>query len=130
MNLNMRKFIILTLVFSSVAFAEPKYKADVPESVITPDSVQTKYLGELTFFDGFPKKETLEKAYDFLDPSRAVQLFESGMATASMYAMLNGHAVIGVKANRTVGVTEQLMNARSLWLTPNTEVDPVVKTRL
>ena len=110
----------LVLAFSSLALAEPEYKADVPESLITPDSVQTKYLGELTYFDGFPKQETLEKAYDFLDTSRAVQLFESGMATASMYAMLQGHTTIGVKPNRTIGITEQLMNARSLWLTPNT----------
>jgi len=75
------------LTFSPIALAEPEYKADVPKSLITPDTVQTKYLGELIYFDGFPKEETLEKAYDFLDTSRAVQLFESGMATASMYAM-------------------------------------------
>ena len=37
-----------------------------------------------------------------------------------MYAMLNGHVEIGFKANKTVGITETLMNARSLWLTPQT----------
>jgi len=37
-----------------------------------------------------------------------------------MYAMLNGHAEIGFRANHTVGITETLMNARSLWLTPQT----------
>jgi hypothetical protein len=97
-----------------------KYKADVPSSVVTPNSSQSKYLGELSFVDGFPTDSTIEKSYDFLDTSRAVQLFESGMATASMYAMLNGHAEIDFEANYTVGITEQLMDARSLWLTPNT----------
>ena len=111
---------VLLLAISGTTLAEPKYKADVPESLITPDSIQTKYLGELTFFDGFPTESTLEKAYDFLDTSRAVQLFESGMPTASMYGLLHGHAAIGVKANRSIAITEQLMNARSLWLTPNT----------
>jgi hypothetical protein len=100
--------------------AAPKYKADVPESLITPDSVQTKYAGELTFVDGFPTVETVGKSYEFLDTARAVELFELGMPSASMYAMLNGHAQIGFKANETIGMTEKLMNAKSLWLTPNT----------
>jgi hypothetical protein len=102
------------------AHAGPKYKADVPQSLITPDHVKSKYLGDIDFIDGFPTDKTVASAYDFLDTSRAVQLFESGMGTASMYAMLNGHAAVGFKANRTVGITEQLMNARSLWLTPQT----------
>ncbi|TRX57492.1 DUF1254 domain-containing protein [Thalassomonas sp. M1454] len=107
----------------------PKYAADVPASLITPNSVDTKYAGELTFVDGFPTDETLEKSYDFLDTARAVELFESGMATASMYAMLHGHAEIGFEANKTVGVTEQLMDARSLWLTPNTTT-PYIHTEI
>lgn len=98
----------------------PKYAAEVPATLITPDSVDTKYLGELNFIDGYPTDSTLEKTNDFMDTARAFELFESGMATASMYAMLNGHRQIGVQANRTVGITEQLMDAKSLWLTPNT----------
>ena len=99
---------------------EPKYKANVPASVITADSVETKYAGELTFVDGFPTDETLVKTNDFMDTARAFELFESGMATASMYAMLKGHRDIGVVPNKTIAITEQLMDARSLWLTPNT----------
>ena len=97
-----------------------KYAADVPEFLITPNSVQTKYAGELQFVDGFPTNKTLEKTNYFMDVARAFELFESGMATASMYAMLQGHVKIGVKANRTIAITEQLMDAKSLWLTPNT----------
>ena len=103
-----------------IKVAEPKYKADVPANLLTADSVDTKYAGELTFYDGFPTDETIEKSYDFLDTSRAVQLFHSGMATASMYGMLNGHVEIGMKPNKSIGITEQMMNARSLWLTPQT----------
>jgi hypothetical protein len=104
----------------SINVSSPKYKADVPVSITTPDSVQTKYLGELKFVDGFPTDETVAKIYDFLDTSRAVELFLDATPVASMYAMLNGHKEIGFKANRTVGITETLMNARSLWLTPQT----------
>jgi len=98
----------------------PAYKADVPSALITPDSAQSRYLGEINFVDGFPTRETIRKSYEFLDTSRAVQLFESGMATASMYAMLHGHREIGLTPNKSIGITDQLMNARSLWLTAQT----------
>ena len=108
--------------FASVAAAEtsPRYKADVPASITTSDTVQSKYIGELNFVDGFPSDETVSKTYDFLDTSRAVELFLNAMPTTSMYAMLNGHVEIGITPNRAVGITETLMNARSLWLTPQT----------
>ena len=112
--------IAVAMVLAGPANAAPKYQANVPESVVTPDRVQSDYLGDLDFFDGFPKDTTVEKSYKFLDVMHAVLLFELGMPTSSMYAMLHGHRQIGVKPNYSIGVTEQLMDARSLWLTPNT----------
>ncbi|MFY0627638.1 MAG: DUF1254 domain-containing protein [Reichenbachiella sp.] len=97
-----------------------KYGANVPDHLFTPNAVQTKYAGQLEFVDGFPTNETLKKANYFMDVARAFELFESGMATASMYAMLHGHREIGVTPNKTIALTEQLMDAKSLWLTPNT----------
>jgi hypothetical protein len=119
---------LFALSLSLSATADPKYKADVPVEITTPDSVQTRYLGELNFVDGFPTDETVAKTYDFLDTSRAVELFINATPVASMYAMLNGHAEIGFKPNHTVGITENLMNARSLWLTPQTTT-PYVQLR-
>ncbi|MFV2056235.1 MAG: DUF1254 domain-containing protein [Thiohalomonadales bacterium] len=118
-----------SLSMASPVIGAPKYQAEVPQSLITPDSAKTKYLGELNFVDGFPTDKTIEKAYDFLDTSRAVQLFEAGMATASMYAMLHGHREIGLVPNKTIGITEDLMNARSLWLTAQTTT-PYVYTEI
>ena len=43
------------------AHAAPKYKADVPESVETPDTVSTHLLGTLHFFDGMPDAETVRR---------------------------------------------------------------------
>jgi len=112
---------LAAVVFASSAFAAPPtYKADVPQNLLTPDRMQTKYIGELQFQDGFPTTGTVGKTFDFVDTSRAVELFINATPVASMYAMLNGHVRIGVKANHTVGITEELMNARSLWLTPQT----------
>ena len=106
--------IAIATILAVPASAAPKYKADVPASIVTPDKVQSEYLGDLEFFDGFPKDKTVEKAFKFLDVMHAVQLFELGMPTSSMYAMLHGHRQIGIKPNYSIGITEQSMDARSL----------------
>ncbi|WP_370978575.1 DUF1254 domain-containing protein [Agaribacterium sp. ZY112] len=113
-------FLLASSVSVTALASAPIYKANVADSLLTPDRSQSKYLGEVHMVDGFPSEETSRKAFDFLDTSRAVQLYTSGMPMASMYAMLEGNAKVGVEANRTVGITEQLMDARSIWLTPNT----------
>jgi len=121
MNLKMASILLSALSVPLTASGQdPTYKADVPNSVITPDRVPTKYVGELKFVDGFPADEAVTKVYDYLDTAHAVQLFLTAMPAASIYGLLNGHAEIGFKANQTVGITETLMNAKSLWLTPQT----------
>ena len=95
-----------------------KYAADVPDYVITPDKVETEYLGDLNFFDGTPSKETVEKVYDFLDVSRGVDAFLNGIPAASIYALLEGFKEAGLQPG-DLGLFEELMDARSLFLTPN-----------
>ena len=101
------------------AHAEPKYSADVPESVKTPDKVETERLGTLEFFDGMPSPETTQKVYDNLDLTRGITAFLDGIPITSMYAMLHGLREAGV-APGEVGISETLLDARSLLLTPNT----------
>jgi hypothetical protein len=113
------------LVLSALIYAgstaqghEPKYSAKIPPSITTPDTVQTR-IGTLKFFDGLPDAETVRKAYDQVDFGRGVEAFLSGIPAASVHAMCNGLEEIGAKANQAIGVTENLMDARSLFLTPN-----------
>ncbi len=112
----------MTLLLACSALAQdthkPKYSADVPEFVLTPDKVETEFLGELEFFDGLPSQSTVKKAYDFLDLSRGVQTFLNGIPAASIYAILEGHKDVGLEPG-DVGIFEELMDARSLFLTPN-----------
>jgi hypothetical protein len=96
----------------------PKYSAKVPESVTTPDKVQTELLGDLDFFDGMPSKGTIKKAYDFIDTSRGAEAFLNGIPAASIYAMLEGFKEAGLNPG-DLGIFEDLMDARSLYLTPN-----------
>ena len=93
-------YTVLALGTSACGLAyaeqEAKYKADVPASVLTPDTVQTKLLGNLKFFDGMPDKDTIRKTYDFLDVARAAEAFLNGIPAASVYALLEGFKEAGM----------------------------------
>ena len=124
MNVNKRiypvVFTLLILMHSSFALAQelkkPKYAADVPEFLLTPDKVETDLLGDLEFFDGMPSESTVKKTYDFLDLSRGVDAFLNGMPAASIYAMLEGLKKAGLEPG-DLGITENLLDARGLLLT-------------
>jgi hypothetical protein len=96
----------------------PKYAAKVPASITTPDSVPTR-IGTLRFVHGLPDAETVQRVYDHLDFSRGVEAFLAGMPAASVYALCAGFDEAGARRNRGIGITEDLMDARSLFLTPN-----------
>jgi hypothetical protein len=108
-----------TTLLASAAVAEPRYKADVPQSLITPDKVQTEMLGELDFTDGMPSDETVRKTIDFLDTSRAAEAFLTGMPATSIYAMLEGMKQAGAKPGDLV-LWENYGDARTIALTFNT----------
>lgn len=94
------------------------YSAETPEAILTPDVLETQRLGTLRFFDGMPDEDTVRKTYDNLDFMRGVEAFLSGMPAASLYAMCSGLEDAGLPAH-SVGITEDLLDARALWLTAN-----------
>ena len=97
----------------------PKYKADIPVGLLTPDKVNTELLGELEFFDGMPSDATVTKTMDFLDLSRAAEAFLNGIPAASIYAMLEG-LKDGGAAPGDLMMWEDYGDARTLGLTWNT----------
>lgn len=108
------------IVASTFAAADtPKFAADVPDSVLTPDQVETNTLGNFEFFDGMPSSETVEKVFDNLDLIRATTAFLDGMKIASLRGMFQGYEEVGAQPNDIV-IAEKLLDARSIWLTPNT----------
>jgi hypothetical protein len=104
---------------ASAAGDAPKYAPDVPAKITTPDTVETR-IGTLRFKDGAPDPATVQLAYDQIDFSRGIDAFLTGMSATSVYAICRGLEEAGVKPNQGIGITEQLMDARSLFLTPNT----------
>ncbi|MDO8981087.1 MAG: DUF1254 domain-containing protein [Afipia sp.] len=112
-------FLAWTLgVAAAHAQTPPKYSAKVPSYITTPDTVETR-IGTLKFFDGQPDAETVKKVYDNLDFMRGVEAFLSGMPAASVYAACEGLSGAGVKRNSAIGIMENLMDARSVFLTGN-----------
>ncbi len=121
-NLQSAVIALLGLAASMPAWGQaqsaPKYSADVPSYITTPDTVQTR-IGTLKFFDGQPDLETVQKVYDNLDFARGTEAFLSGMPATSVYAACEGLSEAGVKRNSGIGITEDLMDARQLFLTAN-----------
>jgi hypothetical protein len=118
-----QKFIaaaaVLALIVATMTASAQKMKTDIPQSITTPDSVETR-LGTLKFRDGFPDDATVEKVYDNLDFSRGVQAFLTAMPGASLVAMRHGLRQLGA-VDGTVAISETLLDSKSLWLTPNTD---------
>ena len=50
----------LALIVTTMTASAQKYKADIPNSITTPDSVETR-IGTLKFHDGLPDAETAKK---------------------------------------------------------------------
>src|SRR5215475_6944214 len=112
-------WLILSTGAAAVAQA-PKMKmtTDIPQSITTPNSVETR-IGTLKFFDGFPDKTTVEKVYDNLDFQRGVQAYLTSLPAVSIEAARRGVTGFG-PINQTVLISEQLLDSKSLFLTANT----------
>ena len=62
-------FAVLFSVFGAVSADEKRTYQKIPDSITTPESIETK-VGTLKLKDGVPTKETAELLLDNLDLSR------------------------------------------------------------
>src|SRR5215475_15970788 len=90
-----------------------------PTSIITPDKVETS-IGTLEYKDGAPSKETVDKAYDYLDLMHGVEAFVNAYQGASVSAIFKGSQDAGIP-NNTALIFSELMDSKSLFLTPNAD---------
>lgn len=91
----------------------------VPDGLLTPDKVPTS-IGQLEFTDGVPSLDTTEKLYDYLDTMRGVDAFMKGMPAASLRAIVEGPAAIGVDAIGKMLIFADYMDSKPIFLTGNT----------
>jgi hypothetical protein len=87
--------------------------------VTTPDTVESS-IGKLQYKDGAPNKETVTKAYDYLDLMRGVEAFVNAYQGASVEAIFKGSQEAGIP-NNTALIFSELLDAKSLFLTANAD---------
>jgi hypothetical protein len=118
LKLGTATWLILSAGAAVAQTPKMKMTTDIPPSLISPNTVETR-LGTLRFADGFPDDATAAKVYDNLDFQRGIQAYLAALPAVSIEAFLKGFSEFG-SVNQTVLISEQLLDAKSLFLTANT----------
>ena len=112
--------LIALLAEASWAQPTPGYNTKIPESIMTPNDIETR-AGTLEYFDGIPTKKTAAALYNHLDYIRGVESFLSGMPAASLEAIRRSQEVNGETHSYQARIFDQLMDSNPLFLTGNTD---------
>ncbi|MBL8253232.1 MAG: DUF1254 domain-containing protein, partial [Candidatus Competibacter sp.] len=99
--------------------ATENYKMTTPiaPGVATPNKVETS-IGTLHLHDGFPTAETVEKIYDNLDRSRALQAYLLAIPIVNQAGMRDSMRQFGPD-NQTDVIWETLVDSKTVELTAN-----------
>ena len=125
MTIQLARFtLVLLIILSSLDLARAKvpegYNTPIPESILTPDEVDTR-LGKLEFFDGVPTQTTADKVMENLMFLRGVETFLNGLPAASIEAIRRGLIGMGATEANHLVVTDKLMDSEPLFVTANTD---------
>jgi hypothetical protein len=106
---------------ASIWAGPPKMKmtTHIPASITAPAKAKTS-IGTLEYFDGVPTEKTVETVYDYLDRSRAVNVFINSIPMLSMYALREGQASVGADTCNKICIWDNLMDSKTILLTGNT----------
>jgi hypothetical protein len=84
------------------------------------ETVESRY-GGFEFKNGYPTAQAIDKLHEFRTFNRAVESYLRFVTLMSMFYMRKGLHDFGLDAANKFLVYETLMDAESLFLTPNTE---------
>jgi hypothetical protein len=101
----------------SATGAKYRMTTAVAPGVASPDRIETS-IGTLNLNDGFPSAETVDKIYDNLDRSRALQAFLLGLPIVNQAGMRESLRKFGPD-NQTDVIWETLADPRTVELTAN-----------
>ena len=105
--------------FFETAGAESKY---MPGDFQPAAEKMATRFGSLSFPDGYPTQETIQKVYDELDLQRATQLYLDMYPAMSAHGMMKGWVRdYGLKDSSDIVVTADRLDSTPLILTGNTE---------
>jgi hypothetical protein len=94
-----------------------KYSTPIAPGVAVPDKIESS-IGTLNLSYGYPSADTVEKIYDNLDRSRALQAYLMAIPVVNQAGMRDSLAQFG-PANQTDVIWENLVDPRSVELTAN-----------
>ena len=100
--------------------ATPGFNTAIPESILTPDRVETS-IGTLEFFDGLPDEATVDAVYDNLDRIRGTEVFLNFIPAASLEGLRIGMAEQGCTEPHQCLMFKRLLDSNPLFLTGNTD---------
>jgi len=115
----MKRSLFVTIASALAFFIPLSAMGQVPTSITTPDKVESR-IGTLEYKDGAPSKETVAKAYDYLDLMHGVEAFVNAYQGASVAAIFKGSQEAGIP-NNTALIFSELLDAKSLFLTANAD---------
>jgi hypothetical protein len=92
------KLIVISLG-AALGAAFPLRAAEIPPANTTADKVETS-IGTLEYKDGAPSKETVTKAYDYLDQMHGVEAFMNAYQGASVASIFKGCEAAGIPNTR------------------------------
>ena len=111
--------LVSTAAIVALAFAAANAQTPAPNPATTPDTVESS-IGKLQYKDGAPSNDTVAKAYDYFDLMHGVEAFVNAYQGASVASIFKGMQDAGVP-NNTALIFSELMDAKSLFLTANTD---------
>jgi hypothetical protein len=114
--------IVLGPSFGQTAVGAPantqlKFSTPIAPGVAVPDKIESS-IGTLNLKYGYPENDTVEKIYDNLDRSRALQAYLMAIPIVNQAGMRDSIRNFG-PYNQTDVIWEDLVDARTVELTAN-----------
>lgn len=112
-----QKLVVPAGTPGSAAAIQYKMTTPIAPGVATPDTLETS-IGTLHLRDGVPKPDTIDKIYDNLDRSRALQAYLLAIPIVNQASMRDSLRQFGPD-NQTDVIWEQLVDSKTVELTAN-----------
>ena len=104
-------------IAATTASAQTSMQTPIAPGVSTPDKLETS-IGTLNLSYGYPSRETMEKIYDNLDRSRALQAYLLAIPIVNQAGMRASLRALGPD-NQTDVIWEDLVDSKTVELTAN-----------
>ena len=114
--------LVMVLTLAANGWTKPpkmKMTTPIPEAFTAPDKVKTS-IGTLKYFDGVPTEGSTKAIYDYLDTSRAVNVYLNSIPALSVNALREGQAAMGADTCNKICIWDSLMDSTTVLLTGNT----------